>query len=116
MDHPDWIVARGNHGKPIHMNSHWELNNDNLLDLSHVAYLHDATLGGPGIENNPIRTERGERFVRMTRLIPDVPPIPLFAVYLGFEGNVDRWQISELTAPTPVRAALSGRACLLRLN
>ena len=100
LDHPDWIAAKGNHGKPIHMKSCWELNNDNLLDLSHVAHLHDATLGGPDIEAYPVKTERLARGVRMARLIPDTPPIPLLASYIGAAGNVDRWQIAELTAPT----------------
>lgn len=100
MDHPDWIVARGNHSKPIHMKCRWELNNDNLLDLSHVAYLHDGTLGGTDIKDHPVRTERSARAIRMARLIPDTPPIPLLASYIGAEGNVDRWQIAEVTAPT----------------
>ncbi len=100
LDHPDWVAARGNHAKPIHMKCYWELNNDNLLDLSHVAYLHEATLGGPDITKYPIKTERLADGVRMSRLIPDTPPTPIFANYLGLEGNVDRWQISEVTAPT----------------
>jgi phenylpropionate dioxygenase-like ring-hydroxylating dioxygenase large terminal subunit len=100
LDHPDWVAARGNHAKPIHMKCYWELNNDNLLDLSHVAYLHETTLGGPDITKYPIETERLADGVRMSRLIPDTPPTPIFASYLGLEGNVDRWQISEVTAPT----------------
>ncbi len=99
LDHPDWLAAHGNEEKPLHMRCNWELNNDNLLDLSHVIYVHSETLGGANLDRFPIRTERGERDVSMRRFVQNVPPMPLFARYLGVSGNMDRWQESYITAP-----------------
>jgi vanillate O-demethylase monooxygenase subunit len=100
LDHPDWVAAHGNDEKPLPMKCYWELNNDNLLDLSHVVYVHSNTLGGAHLEKNPIRTERFERSVRMWRWSRNVPPIPLFAKYLNIQGDMDRWQVSDIDAPS----------------
>ena len=99
MDHPDWLAAHGNDEKPLYMRCDWELNNDNLLDLSHVIYVHTETLGGANLDRFPIRTERFERMVSMKRFVLNVPPMPLFARYMNLSGNMDRWQESEITAP-----------------
>ena len=40
MDHPDWKVTRGNGGKPLPISCNYELVNDNILDLSHLPYVH----------------------------------------------------------------------------
>jgi phenylpropionate dioxygenase-like ring-hydroxylating dioxygenase large terminal subunit len=105
---PDWpqltdprlAVAIGNGGQPLHMKCHWELNNDNLLDLTHVVYVHRGTLGGQGLDRFPIKTERHARGVRMSRWITDVPPVPLFAQYLNYAGRVDRWQGTDAMLPS----------------
>src|SRR5215469_4937089 len=47
---PGWSVIKGNDAKPIPMKCNWELNNDNLLDLSHVTFVHPSTLGAHGAE------------------------------------------------------------------
>jgi hypothetical protein len=46
-----------------------------------------------------VTTERRPRSVFMKRWIPDVAPIPLWAKYLNWSGNVDRWQLCEIEAP-----------------
>jgi phenylpropionate dioxygenase-like ring-hydroxylating dioxygenase large terminal subunit len=97
---PAWEVARGNGAMPIHMRCNWELNNDNLLDLSHLSWLHASSLGGIDIAKYPVHTERGPRNVRTMRFIPNVPPSPLLGKYRGFAGLCDRWQVSDLYAPT----------------
>jgi phenylpropionate dioxygenase-like ring-hydroxylating dioxygenase large terminal subunit len=99
MDHPDWLAAHGNDEKPLYMRCNWELNNDNLLDLSHVIYVHTETLGGANLDRFPIRTDRYERMVSMRRFVQNVPPMPLFARYMNLSGNMDRWQESYITAP-----------------
>ncbi|HUB94274.1 MAG TPA: aromatic ring-hydroxylating dioxygenase subunit alpha [Stellaceae bacterium] len=100
FDDPRNVNALGNDEKPLHMRCNWQLNNDNLLDLSHVFYVHKNTLGGGGADL-PIRTERSQRGVRMSRWIGGTVPTPLFAQYLGMKGGtVDRWQVSDLETPT----------------
>jgi phenylpropionate dioxygenase-like ring-hydroxylating dioxygenase large terminal subunit len=97
---PGWAVIKGNDTKPMPMKCNWELNNDNLLDLSHVAHVHPKTLGGHGTDTNPVITERLERSVRMSRWMPNLDPIPLWTTYIGDMGKVDRWQITEAELPS----------------
>jgi vanillate O-demethylase monooxygenase subunit len=97
---PGWAVIKGNDAKPMPMECGWQLNNDNLLDLSHVAYVHAKTLGGHGTDSSPVTTERRERSVRMIRWMPNLDPIPLWTKYLGQMGKVDRWQITEAELPS----------------
>jgi vanillate O-demethylase monooxygenase subunit len=101
MDDPNWLAAHGNDEKPLYMRCNWELNNDNLLDLSHVVYLHSDTLGGADLAKFPIRTERSDRMIAMRRFAFNVPPTPIFAQYLGLQSNaMDRWSESEITVPS----------------
>ena len=101
MDHPDWVAAHGNDEKPLYMRCNWELNNDNLLDLMHVVYVHPATLGGAGLDNNPVTTTRLQNSVRMMRWSSDVEPVPLLAKLAGFNGTVsDRWQATTCELPS----------------
>lgn len=99
LDDPAWLCIEGNDAKPVHMRCNWELNNDNLLDLSHVVYVHPTTLGSAGLENFPMRTERFEKSVRMTRWMPDVPPMPLFERLLRIKGRVDQFQTVDIDIP-----------------
>ena len=101
MDHPDWIVAPGNGGPPLHVKCNYELNNDNVLDLTHVGIVHESRLGGAAIGEFPVKTERLQRGVRMSRELYGVKPPPIFANYVkAVDGKVDRWQISLLEVPT----------------
>ena len=100
IEDPAWLCVIGNEGKPVHMKCNWQLNNDNLLDLSHVVYVHPTTLGSAGLEDFPIRTDRFERRVRMTRWMPGVPPMPLFARMLGLKDPVDRFQTVDIDLPS----------------
>ena len=57
MDHPRWRPVRG--GAPFHVEAGYLLLNDNLLDLSHVAYVHAGSIGTDNVADFPILTERG---------------------------------------------------------
>jgi phenylpropionate dioxygenase-like ring-hydroxylating dioxygenase large terminal subunit len=96
FDHPDWDVVRG---KFLHIDCNYQLINENLLDLSHLSYVHLQTIGTTAITEFPITTDREENLVRMTRWILDRPPPPMFASVGSLKGTVDRWQIVELTSP-----------------
>jgi phenylpropionate dioxygenase-like ring-hydroxylating dioxygenase large terminal subunit len=66
---------------------------DNLLDLTHVAYVHKNTLSGdPREATTPTQTERLPNGVRVGRWMIDFVPPPLFAKAGNFTTNVDRWQ------------------------
>jgi vanillate O-demethylase monooxygenase subunit len=100
IDDPAWAAIAGNDAKPIHMKCNWELHNDNLLDLSHVVYVHPGTLGSAGMEQYPVQTDRFARSVRMTRFMPDVQPMPMWSKLLNLSGNMDRWQVAEIVVPS----------------
>ncbi len=99
MDHPDWKLVPGNGGRPIHTRANYQLITDNLLDLSHVGYVHPDTIGSEAVVRFPVRTERRADGVAMTRLMPDVEPPPFHRMAGGFAGNVDRWMIVEASLP-----------------
>lgn len=97
MDHPDWKVVKGD--PPLHVECDYRLVNDNLLDLSHLSFVHAGSIGTGAIADVPAETERGDEFVRMTRWILDSAPPPMYRTFGGFAGNVDRWQIVESAPP-----------------
>ena len=100
-DQPGLTRTMGNDGKPLPMRCHWELNNDNLLDLTHVVYVHADTLGGAGLDRFPITTERLPRAVRMMRWSENVTPPPLLAQLAKYNGTiVDRWQATLCELPS----------------
>ena len=86
-------------GERLHIKCHYQLVIDNLLDLSHLTFLHEATIGSPQVAETPVKTERDGDRIRVTRWMLDVPPPPTFVRLAGFTGNIDRWQISTAAAP-----------------
>jgi phenylpropionate dioxygenase-like ring-hydroxylating dioxygenase large terminal subunit len=77
---------------------------DNLMDLTHVGYIHTKTIGGNPSMHVDAKTEmsptdRGLRFVRW--MLNSVPP-PTFSKALHFGGMVDRWQEFEYVAPSHI--------------
>jgi len=72
---------------------------DNLCDPAHVSFVHLSTLGNSASEEIPVEHSFGERGVLVWRWIRNAPPIPLFAKYGNFGGNVDRWHYYDYQAP-----------------
>ena len=78
---------------------------DNLLDATHLAYVHGATVGGanPDVHMNAESslkpTPRGLRFERLMR---NAPPPPAYSACVTFDGNIDRWQEFDFIAPATV--------------
>jgi len=77
---------------------------DNLMDLTHLGYVHGGTIGGDPrahveakMETTP--TERGLKFTRW--LLDSIPP-PTYTKAVPFAGRVDRWQEFEFVAPGAV--------------
>ncbi len=98
MDDPQWAVVKGD--PPFHIQCHYELFNDNLLDLSHLAYVHVKNIGTSAVPDFPIVTKKTEDTVQMIRWILDSPPAPLYAHFGGFKENIDRWQYAEARVPS----------------
>jgi len=95
-EHAQWAFSRPD---PIHVRCNYQLVSDNVLDVTHLAYVHASSIGASSITEFPATTEREERLVRLTRWIIDRPPPPLYKQAGNFPGNVDRWQIVEHVPP-----------------
>lgn len=95
-DHPDWAVVIGD---PLYVRADYRLLTENLLDTSHVTFLHKTTLGTPEVAEIPHETEFLDNGVRITRWTLDRPAAPMFAKFGGFKTNVDRWQINTYIPP-----------------
>jgi phenylpropionate dioxygenase-like ring-hydroxylating dioxygenase large terminal subunit len=100
LDDPDWACTPPGY---LHYEVDYQLINDNLLDFSHLSYVHPGTLGGSE-EYAQLRSkvERLERGLRITRWFMDRPPAPFVAKLLqakGMSGNVDRWNNYDFLLP-----------------
>jgi phenylpropionate dioxygenase-like ring-hydroxylating dioxygenase large terminal subunit len=95
-DHAQWAYTQP---EQIYVKCNYQLIADNVLDVTHLAYVHASSIGASSITEFPATVEREERLVRLTRWIKDRPPPPLYKRAGGFPGNVDRWQIVEHVPP-----------------
>lgn len=99
LDDPDWKVTPGY----LRLEANGQLLVDNLLDFSHVSYLHPNTLAGdPREATTPVKTERVPEGLRVGRWMIDYDPPPLFAAAGGFNGRCDRWQFANWRPPSLV--------------
>ena len=99
LDDPAWKTTPGRGGKPMPVEANYMLISDNLFDITHLAYVHASSIGNESIVEFPVTTERFERGIKMTRLVPDRPPAPFYKKAGGFKGNVDRWLITTSELP-----------------
>ncbi len=99
LDDPAWCATPGY----LRLNANYQLLVDNLLDFTHVSYLHRTTLAGDVRERSlPMKTERSPDGVRASRWILAGSPPPLFQKVGKFEGLVDRWQYATWNPPSLV--------------
>lgn len=96
LDDPAWRYEPGYMHYPVE----YLLIADNLLDFSHLPYVHPTTLGGTeayaGVLPEVTRIDGG---LRVTRWLLDQPPAPYVAKIRDWPGNVDRWNIYDFLLP-----------------
>jgi len=96
LDHPEWGTTKLH----LHIKANYLLLIDNLLDLSHVAYLHNTTIGNtPVAEDADVMHERHGNMLRVTREMIDVPVARTYAEFGSHPKNFDRWQLAEWRPP-----------------
>ncbi len=101
-----WLDDPGWGAKPqyLHVQANWQLIVDNLLDLTHLAFVHETTIGNSAlVDNASVKVKRADDNVVVTRWIIDAPAPPTFVKVGGFTANVDRWQIIDFTPPAFLR-------------
>ncbi len=66
---------------------------DNLLDLTHVGYVHRQTIGGDpeSHSNAEMKVTPTDDGVHIIRWLRNSKPPPTYVQAYGFQGNVDRW-------------------------
>ncbi|MBT3989923.1 MAG: aromatic ring-hydroxylating dioxygenase subunit alpha [Rhodospirillaceae bacterium] len=100
LDDPDW----GAKGTVFHVKCDYKLIVENLLDLTHLAYVHQTTIGNDAVaEGAETKYDRTEEDVTVTRWVIDAPAPPTYVKAGGFDKNVDRWQIINFTPPSSIR-------------
>lgn len=77
---PDWSVVNGR----MEVAANWVLIRENVLDLTHIAFLHTATFKQGDWDNVPEVTMEGETIVYRQDFAPS-PLSPLFCAGFGFE-------------------------------
>ena len=84
-------------GDVYHYKAPFQLIHDNLLDLSHLGYVHVKTIGGNAKIHVTAEMEvtNGPDWVRVVRHMKDSQPPPTYLEAWPFEGRIDRWQDIE---------------------
>lgn len=96
FDNSDWGYTDGG-SLPIECDYLWVV--DNLLDPSHVAWVHVTSFAGGGTDNQPLEMEKTDRGVIVSRWIYNQPPSPYYKDLVKFAGNCDRKQHYEMCYP-----------------
>lgn len=87
LKHPDWPYKPGY----MHYQSDYLLICDNLLDFSHLSYVHEKTLGGsPNIAEVEPSVERIDRGIQVKRDVGNTVPAPYHQRLGKFSGKVNR--------------------------
>jgi phenylpropionate dioxygenase-like ring-hydroxylating dioxygenase large terminal subunit len=103
---PDWAAVWGT----IHVKGNYQLLLDNILDLTHVVFVHKTTLAGGGVTDTPLEVSVDGDVVRAQRLMRNVDTAPIYQAARGLNGKIDRWQFLEFRPPVYVRVTLGARA------
>lgn len=89
-EHPDYLYD----GDVYHYQAPYQLIHDNLMDLSHLAYVHLKTIGGNAKihMNAEMKVVQNEDQVIVKRHMFDSDPPPTYAMAYPFKSKIDRWQ------------------------
>ncbi|MGH7035381.1 MAG: Rieske 2Fe-2S domain-containing protein [Stellaceae bacterium] len=87
-DDPQWAAV----GACLHVQANYLLLVENLIDLSHVAFVHSSTIGSTEDTKAQLKFERGEKLVRVVREAPGIACPPSMR-HLGFAPVVDQTKL-----------------------
>lgn len=103
----DWHndpVKWPHHEQMYHVKANYMLLVDNLMDLTHLGYVHRSTIGGnpkahTDAEMKVTPKDSGLHFLRW---LTNMEPPPSFRKAVDFPGLVDRWMEFEYHAPAAI--------------
>ena len=94
---PAWGI---NQGDAMTVDCHYLYVTDNLLDPSHVAWVHPSSFGNAACEGEPLSTLENGKGVTVSRWMRNVEVAPFYARYVKFSGRCDRKQQYEVRFPS----------------
>ena len=94
---PTWGL---NQGDGMNVQCNYQYMTDNLLDPTHVAWVHQSSFASSACEDTPLQTTVADSGVTVWRWMNDVEPAPFYAPFLKFEGRCDRKQQYEVRYPS----------------
>ena len=109
-DSPDWQNLPGY----MHYDTNYLLICDNLLDFSHLSYVHEKTLGGStAIAQSRADvsdiTAAGQRGLRVKRHVAELPSPPSYQRVHNFTGTIERWWDYDFVLPGTLLMKSGGR-------
>jgi vanillate O-demethylase monooxygenase subunit len=101
MDDPAWRSA----GSYLHVEGNYLLIVENLLDTTHLPFLHPDTLGTDAFARSEFDVKREGDRVTVTRWLMNEPPAAFHRQMGDFPDGmkVDRWQITHYAPPSFVK-------------
>lgn len=88
-----------NRGESMTLDCNYLYMTDNLLDPSHVAWVHQTSFASSACEETPLETTVRDDGVTVWRWMLDSEPAPFYAPFLRFAGKCDRNQHYEVRYP-----------------
>jgi vanillate O-demethylase monooxygenase subunit len=98
MTDPAWVSST----ERLHLRASYVRLHENLLDLTHLSFLHAKSFGTPDYASAPYESqidEAGGRFTLLRSVVPTRLP-PIWALPTGLDG-VDAARVAESTFVTP---------------
>ena len=102
---PGWTGVHGT----LYVKANYQLLVDNILDLTHVVFVHKTTLAGGGVAETPLEVDIDGDSVRAQRLMRNVDTAPIYKAARNLHGKIDRWQFLEFRPPIYARITLGAR-------
>ena len=96
FDNPEWGINRG---AAMELQCNYLLMCDNLLDPTHVAWVHQDSFAQSAAKDTPLQITQTNTGYIVHRWMMDVEPAPFYKKIIPFEGNCDRLQHYEVRFP-----------------
>lgn len=96
LDHPEWDGVTFTNLYDCRAS----LVHDNLLDLTHEAFIHESSIGDDAVYTNGITVEVTDGVVTVDRFMPRCHPSQLYVTAMGVEPPMDRWHTTEFRLPS----------------
>lgn len=96
-DDPDWGINRG---AAMELRCNYLYMTDNLLDPTHVAWVHETSFAQDATKDTPLRVTKTDNGVIVHRWMMNVEPAPFYKKVIEFTGNCDRLQHYEVRYPS----------------